>query len=103
MQANKKRASKFTLILSHAPNVDIDSGYWKTPEVARRIMLGAPSLKIAREMFAAWRDTEGFGCGNMTEETGTLINNVNGEAIGRFSYNGRFWSMAGELLISQGV
>ena len=51
----------------------------------------------AQKAFCAWRDSNGFGGGNMTRKSGELFDGKT--LIGNFSYNGRFWGNDGKEII----
>lgn len=97
---NSTHTETFILNLSHAPNPDIDGGYWQEPIAPRKATFVVSNLRDARSTFEAWRDADGFGGGNMARHCGE-IRRKNGQLVGRFSYNGRFWNPEGkEVLLS---
>lgn len=81
-----------TVDLSHAPNPDIEGGYW-TPPIDRGVLMRTcvRSLKHASNRCLAYIAKNHLGGGNWD---GGLICR-NGKPIGRVSYNGRVWAMCG--------
>lgn len=87
---------KFVLRLEHCPNPDIhdSNGYWQPPVTERKVTVEVSNLLDARGTFESWRDANGLGGGNMARHCGE-IRRKNGQLVGRFSFNGRFWNPEG--------
>ena len=82
--------NKYTMRLSHVPNVDIGcrGGYWQPRQDEKDIHLKENKLSIIRDKFINWKERNGLGAGNM----GLMwVKDRVGKKIGYFSYNGRFW------------
>jgi hypothetical protein len=84
-----------TVDLSHGPNPDVEMpgspmGYWSTP-IARGSLMRTccVSLEFAQKRCRQYIERNAIGGGNWT---GGLLC-VDGEPIGRVSYNGRAWDL----------
>ena len=91
------------LILEHGPNPDIKAmgGYWQEPVTPKKVTMEITNLADARSSFESWRDSNDLGAGNLTKRCG-VVRRKNGQLVGRFSYNGRFWNPEGkEVSISK--
>lgn len=81
-----------TVTLQHAPNTDIDGGYWQAPVDSPRPKHALVNgLKKAQQAVSAYIDRNGLGGGNWTG--GDL--RLDGKVVGRISYNGRAWNLDG--------
>lgn len=94
----------YILTLQHRPNPDIGGkGYWQTPVTPNGVTMQVDNLADARSSFESWLGANGLGSGNMGRHCGE-IRTQNGQLVGRFSYNGRFWNPEGhEVHIHEGA
>ena len=79
----------YQLTLSHAPNPDVQGGYWTPP-----VQSGTPQtlevvgIEQAQDLCRRYIDGNGLGGGNWT---GGQIHDESGELVGRIAYNGRYF------------
>ena len=81
------------LKLIHAPNPDIEAGYWTPPQDKKSITLEVANCKKARLEWLDWINRNGLGGGNLTTHSGEILKN--NKVIARLSYNGRLWDCNG--------
>lgn len=87
-----------TVDLSHEPNPDVDGGYWSPPiDRGTTHCVRALSLTDASQQCRQYIDHNGLGGGNWTG--GTIC--IDGEPVGRVSYNGRVWSLDDETTLTE--
>lgn len=80
------------VILSHAPNPDIDDGYWDVaPDSSAKRHISVQSFAEASKVCVEFIHHNHLGGGNWTG--GQIIEND--EQIAWVSYNGRIWKGAG--------
>ncbi len=84
-----------TVELKHAPNPDIDGGYWQDGNPsARRHVIPVTCLEAASVMCRQYIERNGLGAGNWTG--GTIKRD--GKPFAKVSYNGRIWALDGNHL-----
>ena len=82
-----------TVTLSHAPNPDIDGGYWQEGNSsARRHVIPVTCFEAASVMCRQYIERNGLGGGNWT---GGSIER-DGKKVAKVSYNGRIWDIEGK-------
>lgn len=92
-------SKKAYVLLDHAPNPDIEGGYWE-PVTDVKTPLRSPikSLKDASNQCLEFIRRNGLGAGNWTG--GNVI--VSAIQIAYISYNGRIWEQKG-IEITEGI
>ena len=79
---------RYRLTLRHGPNPDVDpDGYWSPPEDPPLTILCVETRADAAFQFAAWRDRNELGGGNLYQAELS----EKGKPVLQFSYNGRAW------------
>lgn len=84
------------LTLNHCGNPDASparrrGGYYAGPPECPAVQdIEVRDLHHAREEFIHWRDSNELGSGNLALGAGNVTGD-DGQLVGHFSYNGRFW------------
>lgn len=91
-QSQPPRMIGLTISLGHAPNPDVDDGYWAEPEEPGTVRHDSvTSLGQAQQAVRLYISRNNLGGGNWAG--GDL--RLDGKLIGRISYNGRAWRLGG--------